>query len=56
MFSGTATISLFVIGGIKSFGVLLLEFGKVYQIPQSQLTVIQSITGFFFLSLSKFKI
>uniref|UniRef100_K1PPY0 Monocarboxylate transporter 14 n=1 Tax=Magallana gigas TaxID=29159 RepID=K1PPY0_MAGGI len=50
----TATISLFVIGGIKSFGVLLLEFGKVYQIPQSQLTVIQSITGFFFLSLSPF--
>ncbi|XP_052705911.1 monocarboxylate transporter 5-like isoform X2 [Crassostrea angulata] len=50
----TATISLFVIGGIKSFGVLLLEFGKVYQIPKSQLTVIQSITGFFFLSLSPF--
>lgn len=50
----TATIALFVIGGIKSFGVLLMEFGRIYQIPKSQLTVVQSITGFFFLSLSPF--
>ncbi|XP_062603642.1 monocarboxylate transporter 12-like [Saccostrea cucullata] len=51
---GTFTIAVFVIGGIKSFGVLLVEFSKVYKSPQSQLTTIQSITGFFFLSLSPF--
>ncbi|XP_061194910.1 monocarboxylate transporter 12-like isoform X2 [Saccostrea echinata] len=50
----TFTIAIFVIGGIKSFGVLLVEFSRVYKSPQSQLTTIQSITGFFFLSLSPF--
>ncbi|XP_048744564.2 monocarboxylate transporter 12-like isoform X2 [Ostrea edulis] len=50
----TFTMGLFVIGGVKSFGVLLVEFARVYNIPQSQITTIQSITSFFFLSLSTF--
>lgn len=53
LFSGTTTIGIFVIGGIKSFGILLMEFGQVYQISKSQLTLVQSITGFSFYLLSK---
>ncbi|XP_034328621.2 monocarboxylate transporter 12-like isoform X1 [Magallana gigas] len=52
----TTTIGIFVIGGIKSFGILLMEFGQVYQISKSQLTLVQSITGFSFYLLSPFSI
>ncbi|KAK3088166.1 hypothetical protein FSP39_015571 [Pinctada imbricata] len=44
-------ICLLTIGGIKSFGVLLVELSRQYDLPKSLLSLIQSLTGFFFLSL-----
>lgn len=47
---GCFGLSIFIIGGLKSFGVLYVEMSKKYQVSNQALSSVQSLAGFFYLS------
>ncbi|XP_060083193.1 monocarboxylate transporter 12-like [Ylistrum balloti] len=49
---GCFGISMFILGGLKSFGVLYVELAKKFQVSNQALSGIQSLAGFFFLFLA----
>ncbi|XP_033760794.1 monocarboxylate transporter 5-like [Pecten maximus] len=46
---GCFGISMFIIGGLKSFGVLYVEMAKKFQVSNQALSSVQSLAGFFYL-------